>query len=126
MHVATDMRVLHWRLASHQQMTSRRRLAWFRKIPLQAQVWRCRTADGVTRYWLVTKQRVTHVRSHCPADWGGTIAWTTAITYPEVVEKLVTCCGAHPELYFRNMDADQKKRCGMFGRTSRSGPVLPL
>jgi pimeloyl-ACP methyl ester carboxylesterase len=44
------------------------------------------------------------------ADWGGTIAWNTAIWYPEVVEKLITCCGAHPELYFRNMDADQKKR----------------
>ncbi len=49
----------------------------------------------------------------CGADWGGSIAWSTAIWYPEVVEKLVTCCGAHPELYFRNMDADQKKRCGI-------------
>ena len=48
----------------------------------------------------------------CGADWGGSIAWSTAIWYPEVVEKLVTCCGAHPELYFRNMDADQEKRCG--------------
>ena len=54
----------------------------------------------------------TAVRCACGADWGGTIAWNTAIWYPKVVEKLVTCCGAHPELYFRNMDADQKKRCG--------------
>ena len=69
------------------------------------------------------------------ADWGGTIAWNTAIWYPEVVEKLVTCCGAHPELYFRNMDADQKKRCDgndlgldpeCFSHAQTTGVSLPL
>ena len=53
----------------------------------------------------------------CASDWGGTIAWLTAIWYPEVVEKLIVGCGAHPDLYFRNMDADQKKKCGLFAPT---------
>ena len=46
------------------------------------------------------------------ADWGGAIVWRVAMWYPEVIEKLIVMAGPHPQLFQKNMDADQKKRCG--------------
>lgn len=36
-------------------------------------------------------------------DWGGGIAWETALRYPEVVEKLVVLNAPHPEVFFREL-----------------------
>ena len=46
------------------------------------------------------------------ADWGGAIVWRVAMWYPEVIEKLVVMAGPHPDLFRRNLDADQKRKCG--------------
>ena len=32
-------------------------------------------------------------------DWGGTVAWTVAANYPEMVERLVVFCSPHPAAY---------------------------
>lgn len=45
------------------------------------------------------------------ADWGGGIAWGVAAWYPQVVEKLVVMAAPHKELFLKNMDAAQKKKC---------------
>ncbi len=46
------------------------------------------------------------------ADWGGAIVWRVAMWYPEVIEKLIVMAGPHPQLFQKNLDADQKKKCG--------------
>ncbi|HEU5213609.1 MAG TPA: alpha/beta hydrolase [Gaiellaceae bacterium] len=36
-------------------------------------------------------------------DWGGTVAWTTAMNHPEVVEKLAILDAAHPRKLSKNL-----------------------
>ena len=44
-------------------------------------------------------------------DWGGAVAWATAIRFPELVEKLVIVNAPHPAIFARLLaeDADQQK-----------------
>jgi pimeloyl-ACP methyl ester carboxylesterase len=41
-----------------------------------------------------------HVVGH---DWGGTIAWTLAMTHPEVVDRLAVLDAAHPKVFNRGL-----------------------
>ena len=52
----------------------------------------------------------TGVSETLHADWGGGIAWRTTDEHPEMVERLIVMGSAHPELFLKNMDAEQKKR----------------
>jgi pimeloyl-ACP methyl ester carboxylesterase len=48
-------------------------------------------------------------------DWGGTIAWATAMAHPEVVERLVILNAAHPQRLLRGLrNPRQQKRLWYF------------
>ena len=84
-----------------------------------------------------------HLVAH---DWGGVVAWTTAYSYPDVVETLTVLNAPHPIKYARELSLEQVARSwyalyfqlpwlperlfaardfAAFDRLFREGPVVP-
>jgi pimeloyl-ACP methyl ester carboxylesterase len=43
-------------------------------------------------------------------DWGGAVAWATAIAYPEIVERLVIVNAPHPKIFERELRENPKQQ----------------
>lgn len=43
-------------------------------------------------------------------DWGGAVAWSVAISYPELLSKLIVACAPHPRTFTANINFNQFAR----------------